>query len=215
MKITPKQSVYILKGLLVLGAMVFFGIMFLGLSVLTSKSHSLAELRLATKVVDDQQASLIQAKAEVEKYSYFKDIAKSVIPSDKDQAQAVVDIFKIAEQSGISLQTISFPASNLGVTSSSGASGTSSSVPTSKSIVSQAKPVSGISGLYSIEVVITPESGKTVPEEKQPTYEKMLGFLDRIERNRRTAQITNIKVQPIPGSPFVNFSLTINIFIKP
>lgn len=215
MKIAPKHIVYLLRGLLAFGAVAFFAIMFIGLSMLTSKSHSLADARLQSKIVEDQQASLTQAKAEINKYSYFKEVAKSVIPTDKDQAQAVVDIFKIADQSGISLQNLTFPASTLGVGGSGASSGTSSSVPASKSILSQAKPVTGISGLYGIEVIIAPENDKGTPANKLPTYDKMLDFLRRIERNRRTAQITNIKVEPTQGSPYVNFSLNLNIFIKP
>ena len=209
-----KKIHYGLLGTLALCGVLFIAILILGLGKLEVKSKQLSNLRLQSRVVDDQLASLTQAKAEVNKYAYFKDVAKSVIPSDKDQAQAVVDIFKMADESGISLQNVAFPASTLGVTSSSGAT-SSSSVTITKAVLSQAKPVTGISGLYYIEITVTPETGNQVSASKLPTYAKMLDFLQRIENNRRTAQITQVNIQPIANSPYVNFTLNLNIFIKP
>jgi hypothetical protein len=210
----PKQKLYILQGLLALGVVVFFGIAIVGLSTLSSKSKSLSDLRLQSRLVDDQLASLTQAKAEISKYAYFKDVAKTVIPSDKDQAQAVVDIFKLADESGISLQNIAFPASTLGLSGSSSTT-SSSSVSNAKSILSQAKAVPDIPGLYSIELIITPETGNQVAAGKLATYDKLLDFLSRIEHNRRTAQIASVNIEPITSSQNIHFTLTINIFIKP
>jgi hypothetical protein len=209
-----KKLHYGLLGSLAVCVLLFIAILVLGIGKLESKSHQLSDLRLQSRVVDDQLASLTQAKAEVSKYAYFKDVAKSVIPSDKDQAQAVVDIFKMADESGISLQNVAFPASTLGVINSSGATSSSSTAVT-KAVLSQAKPVPGISGLYYIEITITPETGNQVPADRLATYAKMLDFLKRIENNRRTAQIAQVNIQPIANSPYVNFTLNINIFIKP
>lgn len=210
----PKQKLYVLQGLLALGVVVFFVITVLGLSTLSSKSQSLSALRLQSHVIDNQLASLTQAKAEVSKYSYFKEISKSVIPSDKDQAQAVVDIFKLADESGISLQNLAFPASTLGLSGSTSTT-TTSSVSSATSALTQAKPVTGIPGLYSIELIITPETGNQVAAGKLVTYDKLLDFLSRIEHNQRTAQIASVNIEPISASNNINFTLTINIFIKP
>ena len=204
-----------------LSILVFVVVLFFGLSMLSKHSKSMVDLKVQSQTADAQLADLQQAKKQVDKYSFFKDVAKTVIPNDKDQAEAVVEINNMAEASGIAIQSITFPNSTLGLTTSGTATtsqdATSSSA--SKAALSQAKPVSGISGLYSLELTITPDSSKALPASKQITYEKMLDFLSRIENNRHTAQITDVSITPAgsgtnPNSGF-SFTLTINIFIKP
>ncbi len=210
---STKRKTLILRSLLGLCVLLFFVTLFFGLSMLTGKSKTLTKLRLEDSITKAQIDSLTQAKAEVEKYSYYQSIAKAVIPGDKDQAQAVVDIFATAEAAGLSLQNLTFPSSNLGLSGTGGV--TSSAVPESKSILSQAKPVSDITGLYSIEVVLSPENTPQTPANKKPTYAKMVDFLQRIEKNQRTAQIVALNIEPIDGSDQIDFSVTLNIFIKP
>jgi hypothetical protein len=132
-------------------------------------------------------------------------VATSVIPNDKDQAEAVLEINQLAQAAGISISSITFPSSTLG-------SKTSAAASASKAI-SQAVPVPGIPGLYSLELTITPQVGASTPTDKQVTYAKMLDFLNRIENNRRTAQISQVNIEPNGGQ--INFTLVLNIFIKP
>ena len=47
-------------------------------------------------------------------YSPLEKIAKIVVPQDKDQAKAVLEIVKIAGESGIKPTAINFPVSTLG-----------------------------------------------------------------------------------------------------
>lgn len=203
----------------------FFIVAFGGLTLLASNSQRLVELKQQSKTGDAQSANLAASKKQVEQYSYFNDIAKTVLPADKDQAQAVVDIFNLADQSGIAIASVTFPASSLGVkaptstSSSTDTSGSNAATASSKSAISQAKPVEGISGLYSLQLNISPQSGAGVPDSKKVTYPKLLDFLSRIEHNRRTAQITqvNIQTQNTESGPsqFISFTMTVNIFIKP
>lgn len=219
---SSKRLRTVLIGLVGFCVIIFIAICVLGLSMLKTKSASVAKLKLDSRVADDQLANLARAKGEVAQYSYFKEVAKTVIPTDKDQAQAILDIFQLANESGISIQSIGFPASTLGLGSTSttvGGASTSAVGVSTSSVRSQAKPVTGIPGLYSVELTISPESGAQVPPDKLPTYPKLLDFLSRIEHDRRTAQITQVNIQPLGtdnvSSPYINFSLTINIFIKP
>ncbi|MBI2588962.1 hypothetical protein HYW35_02030 [Candidatus Saccharibacteria bacterium] len=188
-------------------------------TLLAAKSKKLVELKLQSKIVDAQSSSLAQSKKEVKQYTYFNDIAKTVLPNDKDQAQAVLDILQLAASSGISIASISFPASTLGAKSPAPSNSDKAASSSTQSVISQAKPVEGIPGLYSIEMTITPETGPNVPAGQRATYGKLLDFLSRIEHNRRTAQITQVNIQPVsaesgPGQ-FINFTLNISIFIKP
>lgn len=213
--------------LVLTGLLCFIGVMLLSVTlfagtIIGKKSHELVNLKLQNKVVDSQLLVLAQSKKEVKQYSYFNDIAKAVLPADKDQAQAVLDIFQLAADSGISIASISFPASTLGAKNSSQSTkSTSSNAATApvKSVISQSKAIDGIPGLYGVDLTISPETGPSVPDAQKPTYGKLLDFLSRIEHNRRTAQITQVNIQPTitdtgPG-PFINFTLTTKIFIKP
>ena len=216
MKLDSKNLRWLLLGGLALSVVLFVAVTFLGLSILSSESKHMVDLKVQSQTADNQLSNLEQSKKDIEKYSYFKQVASTVIPNDKNQAETILEINQIAQAAGISIQSITFPASNLGApaASASGTTDATSSSSTSAAI-SQAKPVTGINGLYSLELTITPESDKTVPAAKQVTYAKMLDFLDRIENNRHTAQITNFNIQPASNNQTLGFSLTINIFIKP
>jgi hypothetical protein len=216
---SPRRFRLVLLGVLALCVIAFLLIFFAGVSLLKSKSQAMVDLKLKNKTADAQLTNLAISKKDIEKYSYFKDIARTVIPNDKDQAQAVLDIFQLAQQSGIGIQSITFPISNLGLktptssgTSTTGTDATSGSA--ASKAISQALPVSGIPGLYAIGLTIAPSNGPTVPAAQQVTYPKMLDFLSRIENNRRTAQITQVNIQN-GSTTGLNFSLVINIFIKP
>jgi hypothetical protein len=224
MNLTPQRLRLILLGLLGASLLIFGATVFLGLSNLNKKSQGMVALKTKSKTVDAQVANLSKAKKDVDKYKYFNQVAVTVIPNDKNQAQAVSDIFQIASQSGLLLENVTFPSSTLGLKLAIPPTSTSttpqSTVSSDKQkLLSQAKPVAGIAGLYSIELTITPQTGSAVPNNLQVTYPKLLDFLNRIERNRRTAQITQVSIQPLGNttspSQFINFTLSINIFIKP
>ena len=214
-----KQLRLVLFGALAAVILAFMLIGAFGLSVLSAKSQKMVDLKSQSKILDSQLNNLEQSKKEVQQYSYFRDVAKSVIPSDKNQAQAVLDIINLANESGIELQSITFPTSTLGGTTSDSATPTNAQTAATSKVITQAKPVPGIQGLYSIELTITPASGPNVAAGKQVTYAKMLDFLDRVERNRRTAQVSQVTVQTqsgdTAGSQTINFILVVNIFIKP
>lgn len=223
-KLDSKNLRLILLGMLGLSIVLFTAILLLGLSALGKESQKMVDLKVQGETADAQLANLQQAKKQVEQYSYFKEVAKSVIPNDKDQAASVVEINDMAQESGIAIQSITFPASNLGLTTSTVSSTAQDATKSSAAAkaISQATPVIGIPGLYSLALTITPDSTTTVPS-KVITYPKMLDFLSRIENNRHTAQITDVSISPATttgstsssSSGGLTFTLTINIFIKP
>jgi hypothetical protein len=214
MKLDSKNLRLIFIGSIALCVISFLAISFLGLSVLANKSTALVNLKAQSQTSNIQLSNLEESKKEIEKYAYFKTVAKTVIPSDKNQAEAVLEIFQIANASGIAIQSITFPASTLGLTTTL-AQQDATSTSSTKSAITQAKPVSGIPGLYSLELTITPQSGTTAAPAQQITYSKMLAFLKGIENNRRTAQITQVDIQPADNNQSLSFTLTVNIFIKP
>lgn len=222
-KLDSKNMRLVLLGSLGLCALLFMAILFIGLSFLGKESQQMVDLKVKSQTADAQLTNLESAKKQVEKYSFFKDVANTVIPNDKDQATAVLEVTNIAQEVGINIQSITFPASTLGLTTGTTSATTTQQDATSSSAapkaISQAKPVQGIPGLYSLQLTITPESDAKTPPDKIITYNKMLDFLHRIENNRHTAQITDVSISPASSqgntSGNLTFSLTTNIFIKP
>lgn len=224
LNLDSKKLRLVLIAALALSVVVFIAILVMGLSALGTKSSQMVDLKVQSQTADAQLTNLEQAKKQVAKYSYFKEVAKTVIPSDKDQAAAVVEISRMADASGLGIQSITFPASTLGLTTSTTSTSSTTqdatSATSSTKAISQAKPVSGIAGLYSLELTITPLAGNNAPPDKQITYAKMLDFLSRIENNRHTAQISDLLITPsgsgntVLGAGF-GFVVSVNIFLKP
>ena len=216
---TSKQLRWILLGLLGLVAVIFVSVMFIGLSILGSKSQKMVDLKLQSEATENQLTNLGLAKKQIKQYGFFKTVAQEVIPNDKDQATAVLQINEFASAAGFKLQDITFPASTLGLTTSGTPTSVSAQTASPGTVLSQARPVTGIPGLYSVQLTVTPQTDKSLPDSQQVSYDKLIYFLGRIESNHRTAQISQIIVTPIyndDGSVrCLNFTLTINIFIKP
>lgn len=176
----------------------------LGNQMLQQRSSKLVGLKLDTAVLDQQQVTLAKAKKDIAKYAELEKEAKAIVPQDKDQAQAVREIVKIAGDSGIKLGNISFPASTLG-TSSSGAT-----ITTPQKAVTQVQPVKGIPGVDVMEITILQDATSPV------SYGQFIDFLSRLEQNRRTAQVASVTIQPNPQNPnTLTFSLVVDAYIKP
>jgi hypothetical protein len=179
----------------------------------------MVDLKLQNEAVQNELSSLGIAKKEIKQYGYFKTVAKEVIPNDKDQATAVLQLNQFAAAAGFSLQAITFPTSTLGVSSlAAGAAAGNAQTTSPSALLSQALPVTGIAGLYSVQLTITPQTDQDLAADQQVTYDKLIDFLNRIENNQRTAQITQVIVKPLYNSDSsfraLDFTLMINIFIK-
>lgn len=178
-------------------------------SLLQTRSQKLVKLKLQSQVLAGQQIGLTSAKKQVQQYSSLQQIAQTVVPQDKDQAEAVREIAKLAADSGITqLSSVTFPASTLGGTSIPGS--TKIAVPTGSSKLTQLTPVVGLGGVYQLQITITQASDNRI------SYDQFITFLGKLEQNRRTAQVASITLQPDPKQPdMVAFTLVINEFIKP
>ncbi|MGH7239545.1 MAG: hypothetical protein ACREHG_05710, partial [Candidatus Saccharimonadales bacterium] len=114
-------------------------------SILANHSQKLINLQLQQASLDDEQTQLTSAKTEIKKYAPLAAIAKSIVPQDKNQAEAVREIVNIAGNNNIVLSSITFPKSDLG--SSSPKSAASSTVN-----LSQLTLVKGLSGVYQLPI---------------------------------------------------------------
>src|SRR3989344_736539 len=212
---TSKHTNLVATGILiVMGLLSVYSIIWAN-QTLGKKSAKLVNLRLENELAENQQTSLVQTNKNIDTYIELEKIAKAVVPQDKDQAQTVREIVKIASESGITLSSISFPASTLGQaapkpTTEAGDTTGTSQTQTSTASVTQVKPVQGIAGVYVMEIIVQQEQAKPI------TYNQLIDFLKRLENNRRTAQVSGVTVQPNPSNRSkLSFTLTVNAYIKP
>lgn len=210
---TSKRLFYILCITLVLLASAGIAGTVFGTALLERKTRNIIDLKLEGIALDDQQKSLIQAKKDIEKYQELEQIAKSIVPQEKDQARTVREIIKLADESNVPIGSITFPASTLGQAPARTAApaptegGTTPKVSTQ---TTQVQPVEGIPGLYQLEINV--QSVSSVPVR----YQDMLNFLSKLQQNRRTSHVTNLTVSPSKTNRnLVTFTLVINAFIKP
>jgi hypothetical protein len=209
---SSKKVYFLMMGVLVLISIGGVASIFMGTSLLKDKAAELTAMKLESQVLEEQQRSLTQAKRDIEQYAEIENIAKAVVPQDKDQARTVREMVKIAGDSGISISAISFPSSNLGTeqkTNTRNAEGETTAEPEAP-LQSQVDPVKGISGLYQMEVTLQTDTNRSV------TYNSLIGFLQRLEQNRRTAQVSQLNITPDTDNiDRLNFTVGINVFIKP
>lgn len=197
-----KQLYFVMIAALVLLLAGFLGVAYGANKFMGSQTIKLSKLRADSAAAEALQASLVKNKRDIAKYSDLNTIAETVVPQDKDQAEAIREIVNLAAQSGIGkLTSITFPTSALGATGKSNATNPN---------LTQLTPVKGIPGVYQLQITITQTVADEVP------YTQFTTFLSHLEQNRRTAQVGSISIQPDPQRPgFVAFNLILYEFIKP
>lgn len=199
---TSKRLYFVLLGLMVLMVLGSVVGVVMGDSRLRKQSSQLSQLKLDSANLDQQQTVLNQAKKDVVKYSELTNLVKAIVPQEKDQARTVREIVQLANQAHISIASISFPSSSLGQAVSG------KTTPTGNTPTTQVKAVSGISGLYQMDINI--QTGQLV------SYDNLLDFLHRLETNRRTAQVSSLTIQPDANNRnLVTFTLSLSVFLKP
>lgn len=215
-----KRLFFVLCALLVLlvsGAIA--GTVF-GNSMLKKKAENIINLKMESIALDEQQKSLVQAKKDIREYQELEQIAKSIVPQEKDQARTVREIIQIADESNVPIGSITFPASTLGQTAGrpttppantgSSATGGNNQPQAAATQATQVVPVEGIPGVYQLAINIQSVTSSPV------RYQDMLNFLTNLQQNRRTSHVTNLSVTPSRANRnMVTFSLVINAYIKP
>ena len=212
-----KRLYFILLGCILV---LFVGLIFATISInslLTTKANSLTQLKAKNAALDREQATLKKTARDLQTYTDLQKITQSIVPEDKSQAQAVREIVNIANQYGISLSAITFPASTLGNSPTGATSATPSSAATTPAVtspstgkLSQLTPVKNIPGVYQLPITVQSDPANPV------RYDKFVSFLNALERNRRTAQVSTIALEPSKDNRnFLSFTLTLNNYIRP
>jgi hypothetical protein len=203
-----KKLFFGLVGILILLALAVGGCVVYGNKFLTTQNEKLTNLKVESSNLELVQTSLSAAKKDIDLYSPIEQIAKTVVPQEKDQARTVREIVKIADESGISIASITFPSSTLGNTVK-GSAAPSTSANTAVSATTQTQKVEGLSNVEKLPITVTSETSKPV------AYNSFLLFLRKLEQNRRTAQVENINIQPNTANRnYLTFTLVLNVYIK-
>lgn len=141
----------------------------------------------------------------------------NMLPTQKGQAEAVSLIQQLVAEnySGLRLNSITFPSSELGAKtavaaptpSASGSAATSPTPSPASSKITQSKPIKDVTGIVAIETKISlkPPTGSDAID-----YESFLKFLDGLTNNTRLMQVTELSVSPgLKGADII-----VNILIK-
>lgn len=192
--LNAKRLYFILLGLVVVSILALFGAVYGAKILLAQKSKDISKAHLKSLTLEEEQRLLKKAQADVEKYRSLAEVAKSIVPQDKDQARTVREINNLAAENNVNLGSITFPASSLGVKTNNDA---------------QLKPVQGIQGVSVLTITVK-------SEDNEPSFfSDLLNFLEDLEHNRRTALVIGVSINPKKEDPRrIDFTLTLNEYIK-
>lgn len=206
-----KRLYITLIGLLIFLAVGTIGGTYVANTLLQKRAHALLDEKAIGAALDSKQNQLIRDKQDIQKYADLNTIAKAIVPQDKDQAEAVRQIIKIAKESKVSsISSITFPNSTLGGSATTTPVAGAPKPAKGNSNLTQLTPVKGIAGVYTLPITVTVDADHSIP------YSSFITFLSNLEKNRRTAQVSSVTVNPLPEDPAkVSFTLVIDEYIKP
>lgn len=178
-----------------------------GTSMLKKDGSALLEKKLEKVVLGKDEETLTKAKRDIAKYQELNRVAQAIVPKEKDQARTVREIYAIANQAGVQIESIQFPDSSLGQSAAKGKAKKKTTVPEGST---QLVEVHGLKNVFAMPIDIG------LSEDAPITYNQVIDFLRKLERNRRTSDVTNISIQPDKDNrDLIHMNLTINAYIKP
>lgn len=153
------------------------------------KSEKISEFK-AEGQANDQLISYYKAlQSTLNTNQDLANIVDKILPADKDQSAALIDLDKFAKSNSVTMQQISFsPGTNKG---------------TGKTLTSP----SGVKGVSVITVAV---SCTTTP------YENFINFLKTIETTQRRMQVTSLNITPNSTNPGLldRVDMTVDIYLK-
>lgn len=207
-----KRVFYLMSGLILLFSAGLVGGAYEINGLLGKQSDKLVEAKAKLAALQEEQVELKQAKKDIKTYNDLYQISKVVVPENKNQAEAVRQIVKIASGSGVNLLSISFPSSTLGGSKNASSAATTpgpSATGGGNPSLSQLRKVANIPGVYVLELRV---QGQT---HQLNGYPELISFLAGLEQNRLTALVSDIVITPSQDQGIFQFTLTLDIYIKP
>ncbi|MBP9820556.1 hypothetical protein KBC85_00240 [Candidatus Saccharibacteria bacterium] len=193
---TTKKAHYLIVASVISLVLILFAILYFGISVMKKESQKIIDAKL--NIAKAQKTESIYSSNK-DLYLKNQDLAQKIndfIPTEKEQDLIVAQLNSFANQSQLTISTISFPNSTLDPNSKQKV----------KTDISQATPVKGLNGVYEIPIVVTvaDTSSETV------NTDNLLKLLDLIESSPRNMRITSISYDAESNE----IQLNITIFVK-
>jgi cell division protein FtsB len=222
---TSKRLYFVLMGVSLLLVLGIIGGAYGTNSLLSTQSQKLVAQKAKLASLQQEQIELTKSKKDIATYTDLYNISKAIVPQSKDQTQTVRQIVELASNTGVTLQSITFPASDLGGSALSTTGTTTVPAPAAGSPVSPATnpalsqlvAVPDIPGVYDLELTVT----SSTDTGHLATFSQMINFLAALEQNRLTALVSKITIQPATNSDgstesgLYSFVLTLDVYIKP
>lgn len=197
---------------------------------LTERSSDLVEAKLEGFTLEEQQLQAFTAQKALNDYADLRSVVKEVAPKEKEQEKIIAELYKIAGENNISIQSLAFASSSLGtkekaaptpVPTEEGADAPESpaapATPTpAKNTITQTEKIDGLTGVVGLQIQpggIAEVADSTTGRLRANglSYETILNFLDALERNRRQMIIDQISITPIPGPDSSVLGYTLNL----
>ncbi len=191
-----KKAFFIMLAVLAATLAASGGGFYLADQTLQKSSKEISDLKADQEIIERQITIYEDARKKIEELSFIDDLANQVLPSTKEQAEIIGELRSFAETSSLAIQSIDFDSGN--------------SLNTNLD-TSQTQPATGIPGVLVLPVGVVFQSSDT-----SPAFDNFVGFLEKIEQNRRKMQITEISMTPSSKNPSVlsAASLSIEIFVN-
>ncbi len=174
-------------------------------AMLKTQSEKLSDLKLTDIVLNKQKSDLDTAKRYIKEFSELEQVSKSIVPQDKDQANTIAELTSMAREADIPHVSFSFLESNLGQAGKK----KNDKGPTDSN-KTQVTELSDLKGVYAMAITVSNRSLNPV------TYDQILRYLELLESNRRTSQVTNIEIRPDQQAQGrFHFSIILNTYIRP
>lgn len=187
-----------------------------------ASNDQLQSARQEVSNLETKRDDLLAAKTILNDKIFDVESLSKALPTDKDQARVLKELYAISEVANVTIESVEFPASTLGSQTvakpSASTSTNDKSSTTQQKVISQATPVKDIPGVQSIQVSLGAISSRSLGGGQNGVrYPEMISFIKQLEHNIRTIQIRSIDISPvgaINGEPLYSINLTLNIFVR-
>lgn len=197
--ISPHKRLYLLLTIvwIALLALIIGGSAY-GVKFMKQKSQVISDLKTKNDLFDERTLAATKSRKQLSEYQSFQAVADKILPKDKEQSNSLVEIDKMAQAAGMKVT---------GITYSDGKAATSATTAAPK--VSQTFPVDGLPNILGMQVDVTYSNAIS--------FDKLITYLESVEKNQRKIQITSLDLQNFdPSKGLIQVKrATMRFYLKP
>lgn len=184
----------------ILGVLLFVlgsgaGVFYLLDGQLVELNATIGRLKAEQKAAKSQIGIYESTRTKVSELAFVEDLANSVLPNEKEQANTIAELRKFVIDSGMQFESISFAGSD------------QKAIAAGRIATTQTEKNDDLPGvlLLPANVVIGPGA----------SYDQVLSLLRTIETNQRKMQVTNLTLLPDEtGERFSSITLDVDIYLS-